>query len=872
MKNNKIKLVFFIFKFFISLFLCSVNAEEFNFDVTEVEITEKGNKFKGIKRGTITVDNGIIINADQFSYNKITNILKTKGKVKIFDKNNGYIIYSDEVTYFKSEEKFFSKGNSKAISKETKIDADIFEYDKNLNILKAKYNVKIDDSKEQIIIFAEEIIYQKNQEQIFTIGETKAQIQNKYNFVSKNVELDRNIMMLSSENKTNISDDNFNFYELDKFKYFKNDYLLKGENIKITTNTNLRSESDIFNFSSGFFNLKENNFNAATTSIKMHKDIFGNPENDPRLIGASSSKRNEITEIKKGVFTSCKKRGEKCPPWKIEADTIKHDKIKKQLIYDNALLKIYDMPIVYFPKFFHPDPSVERQSGVLMPNLNESQILGSSIQIPYFHVLSSQEDITFRPNIFDNHIFMLQNEYRKKTKNSSLLADIAFTKGYKSTLSSKKKNISHLFAKYNLNLDLEKFNSSNLNINLQKVTNDTYLKIFDGNLSETAIKPNKDKLTSSLDLSLEHTDFSFSTGLTSYENLSGKNSDRYQFILPHYNFSRNIFQNLNLATISLNSSGSNNLKDTNNLRSRIINDINITSLDLVSKNGFKNNFSGYFKNLNTVAKNDSIYKSSPQIELMSIFEATSSLPLIKYGEKYDNYFEPKISFRFNPGDMKNYADSNRKIGTSNIYSINRLGLTDTFEAGKSITIGADYKKENINDINKYFEFKIASVLRDKIEEKIPSSSSIKQSGNLIGSMKNSINDNFNFIYDFSLDNDIKTIEYNSLTANLNINKFTTGLKFVEENGKIGDTNSIENTLSYRFDDSNFLSFSTRRNRKINLTEFYDLVYEYKNDCLTAGLKYKKTYYQDRDLLPTENLMFTITIFPLTTYEKSFDKN
>ena len=62
------------------------------------------------------------------------------------------------------------------------------------------------------------------------------------------------------------------------------------------------------------------------------------------------------------------------------------------------------------------------------------------------------------------------------------------------------------------------------------------------------------------------------------------------------------------------------------------------------------------------------------------------------------------------------------------------------------------------------------------------------------------------------------------------------------------------------------------NRKINLTEFYDLIYEYKNDCLTAGLKYKKTYYQDRDLLPTENLMFSVTIFPLTTYEKSFDRN
>ena len=68
----------------------------------------------------------------------------------------------------------------------------------------------------------------------------------------------------------------------------------------------------------------------------------------------------------------------------------------------------------------------------------------------------------------------------------------------------------------------------------------------------------------------------------------------------------------------------------------------------------------------------------------------------------------------------------------------------------------------------------------------------------------------------------------------------------------------------------FLNLKLDRNRKINLTEYYDLVYEYKNDCLTAGIKYKKSYYQDRDLKPNEDLFFTITLFPLTTYE--YDAN
>ena len=82
---------------------------------------------------------------------------------------------------------------------------------------------------------------------------------------------------------------------------------------------------------------------------------------------------------------------------------------------------------------------------------------------------------------------------------------------------------------------------------------------------------------------------------------------------------------------------------------------------------------------------------------------------------------------------------------------------------------------------------------------------------------------------------------------------------------------LKTSVSYNPDNKNSFSFSTRRNRKINLTEYYDLVYEYKNDCLIAGIKYNKTYYSDRDLKPSENLLFTISLVPLTTYEYEADK-
>ena len=80
-------------------------------DITEVETTEKGNFYE---KRNYTVDNGIKIEADEFNYDKISNILKTKGKVKVLDEINEYVIYSDEIIYLKNEENFYLwkfKGN-----------------------------------------------------------------------------------------------------------------------------------------------------------------------------------------------------------------------------------------------------------------------------------------------------------------------------------------------------------------------------------------------------------------------------------------------------------------------------------------------------------------------------------------------------------------------------------------------------------------------------------------------------------------------------------------------------------------------------------------------------------------------------------------
>ncbi len=870
MKNNFFKSISIIFLLFFPLIANS--AEQFNFDITEINITENGNKFIGNKRGKITTNNGIEIDADNFEYDKKLNKLKADGSVKIVDEKNNYEITTKKIIYLKNDDIIFTEGESKAtISSNTIIiEAENFEYDRTNNIINAKKNASIINKNKNVKIYSEFFKYFLTQEKIYSQGKTSAIIQSKYNFKSEDVTFNKNSMNLSSEKKTTITD-NINLYSLNKFHYSIDKEELKGENILISSNY-IQPNNDKFYFDSAIINLKNRKFISKDVKINVHKNIFDNSENDPRIVGISATGNENIIKINKASFTSCKKN-QNCTPWSINAKEIVHDKKKREIIYNNALLKIYDIPILYFPKFFHPDPTVDRRSGFLQPHFNNSNILGSSYSIPYFHAISDNKDLTFTPFIFEDNLQMIQNEYREVNKNSNFYANFNFVNNYKSSVETKKNSIFSFFSKFNLDLNLQNFISSELFLNIERVSNDTFLKVFDTNIQENDLKPDDyNNLESELKLSLKNENYNFETGMKSFENLQKVNSDRYEYVLPYYDFNTTLENKYLEGMIYFSSNGENILNNTNVLTSNITNDISYVSNDYISFNGIKNSFNIDVKNLNSIAKNNSKYKSSPQVEAMGMVSLNSSFPLIKKQEDYSNYLVPKISLRFNPSDMKNHNNLDRTIDVNNIFSSNRLGLTDSLEVGRSLSLGIDYRKEQIDNVNKFFEVKLATVLRDREENFIPKKTTLnKKTSNIFGSISNNFIDFIDLKYNFALDNDLSTLESNNFIAELSFNNFTTNLNFVEESNEMGNSNYLESDSSIIIDENNSLSFKTRRNRKINLTEYYDLVYEYKNDCLTAGIKYKKTYYADRDLKPSENIFFTINLIPLTNYEQKIER-
>ena len=110
MKNKFV--TFFLILLFSLSNLNQVHAEEFIFEISDLDIIENGNIYKGNNRGTIRTDNQLELISNNFEYLKKINRLEANGDVKLFDLNNDITINAQQIFYFKNEEKILTFGKT----------------------------------------------------------------------------------------------------------------------------------------------------------------------------------------------------------------------------------------------------------------------------------------------------------------------------------------------------------------------------------------------------------------------------------------------------------------------------------------------------------------------------------------------------------------------------------------------------------------------------------------------------------------------------------------------------------------------------------------------------------------------------------------
>jgi len=85
------------------------------------------------------------------------------------------------------------------------------------------------------------------------------------------------------------------------------------------------------------------------------------------------------------------------PLWRIRARRVVHDEAERMIHYEDARFEVFGVPVFWLPYFSHPDPTVDRKTGLLAPSIGSSSNYGQSIKTPFFWAIDDQTDLTITP-------------------------------------------------------------------------------------------------------------------------------------------------------------------------------------------------------------------------------------------------------------------------------------------------------------------------------------------------------------------------------------------------------------------------------------------------------------------------------------------
>ncbi|CAA7614659.1 LPS-assembly protein LptD [Magnetospirillum sp. UT-4] len=120
-----------------------------------------------------------------------------------------------------------------------------------------------------------------------------------------------------------------------------------------------------------------------------------------RMAAATATRvGGDRTDLDKGVYTACepcRKRPDRRPLWEAKAERIIHNQADQSIEYRDAWIEFAGVPVMYTPYLSHPDPTVKRKSGFLVPTAGLSSNLGASLTTPYYWAIAANQDATFTP-------------------------------------------------------------------------------------------------------------------------------------------------------------------------------------------------------------------------------------------------------------------------------------------------------------------------------------------------------------------------------------------------------------------------------------------------------------------------------------------
>jgi LPS-assembly protein len=141
-----------------------------------------------------------------------------------------------------------------------------------------------------------------------------------------------------------------------------------------------------------------------------------------RLVARTSERKNEVTTLSQAAYSPCPVvDGANCPrkpSWQISAVKIIHDPIRKEIVFKNARLEMFGVPLFVVPSLSQPI-GTDGRTGFLIPDLRYTRTNGLEVALPYYWRIASNRDLTITPRVYTNALPALEAKYRGLTQNGA---------------------------------------------------------------------------------------------------------------------------------------------------------------------------------------------------------------------------------------------------------------------------------------------------------------------------------------------------------------------------------------------------------------------------------------------------------------------
>ncbi len=571
------------------------------------------------------------------------------------------------------------------------------------------------------------------------------------------------------------------------------------------------------------------------------------------------------------AYTPCEVcvRGErKKPVWLIKAVKVTHDQEKKRLYYKDMVLEMFGLPVAYLPYFSHPDPTVKRASGFLMPEIQTRRELGVTVALPYYHVFSPSRDATITPIITTKEGLVLAGQYRQRLHQGSFQIDTSGTYVEKRDDNNFKTGghefRGHVFSQGALQHDKHWRSSYSLRL----ASDDTYLRRYSFS--------DEDTLTSEF-----RTEGFYGRSYASLRSLwfQGLRQEDIQgetgFALPFIEYdyvgrpdARGAVYRGNVSALALHRTGG--------LDTRRVSAQGSWEIPYTTRWGQQLRLSAHIRG-DLYDISDSDQPDNPffggtdgtkgRFLPMGVLDIT--WPLAKFGANSQQTFEPIFSIIVapqggNPSAIPNEDSRVFELTDTNIFSANRFAGLDRWEGGSRINYGLRWTLETAKIRSEILLGQSYRFVRQ--EGLFPDGSGL--SGNfsdVVGRWDLAIGNTIDIAHRFRLDKNSFRIRRNEVDVALTVARGRLSVGYFQLNRNrefagLEDREEVRASAQFRIKNNwslfgNLTRDLTGGNRPVS----HGIGLLYMDECLEVSLGWRKSFTSDRDIVPGSSVTFRIRL-------------